>query len=65
MAASCPGTAAVISRILRDPEAVAYLNIQFTNELTAINQYFLHACTLWHWALTRFGKSEYSDPIDQ
>ena len=29
--------------MLRDPKVVEHLNIQLTNELTAINQYFLHS----------------------
>jgi bacterioferritin len=40
----------------RDPKVVEYLNTQLTNELTAINQYFLHARTLRHWGVTLLAK---------
>ena len=51
--------------MLRDPKVVEHLNIQLTNELTAINQYFLHARTLQHWGVTKLGKKEYSESIDE
>ena len=37
--------------MLRDPKVIEHLNTQLTNELTAINQYFLHARTLRHWGV--------------
>ena len=51
--------------MLRDPKVIEHLNIQLTNELTAINQYFLHARTLQHWGVTKLGKHEYEESIDE
>jgi bacterioferritin len=51
--------------MLRDPKVVEHLNTQLTNELTAINQYFLHARTLQHWGVTKLGRQEYSESIDE
>ena len=51
--------------MLRDPKVIEHLNIQLTNELTAINQYFLHARTLQHWGVTKLGKQEYKESIDE
>jgi bacterioferritin len=51
--------------MLRDPKVIEHLNIQLTNELTAINQYFLHARTLEHWGVTKLGKQEYSESIEE
>ena len=51
--------------MLRDPKVVEHLNIQLTNELTAINQYFLHARVLQHWGVTKLGKHEYDKSIDE
>jgi bacterioferritin len=51
--------------MLRDPKVIEHLNTQLTNELTAINQYFLHARTLQHWGVTKLGKKEYDESIDE
>jgi bacterioferritin len=51
--------------MLRDPKVVEHLNAQLTNELTSINQYFLHARTLEHWGVTKLGKQEYSESIEE
>jgi bacterioferritin len=51
--------------MLRDPKVVEHLNIQLTNELTAINQYFLHARILDHWGVAKLGKQEYEESIDE
>ena len=37
--------------MLRDPKVIEHLNRQLTNELTAVNQYCLHARALQHWGL--------------
>ena len=48
-----------------DPKVVEFLNTQLTNELTAINQYFLHARILRHWGVTKLGKHEYDESIEE
>ena len=51
--------------MLRDPKVIEFLNTQLTNELTAVNQYFLHARTLQHWGVTKLGAHEYGESIDE
>jgi len=51
--------------MLRDPKVVEYLNTQLTNELTAINQYFLHSRTLMHWGVTKLGRKEYEESVEE
>jgi bacterioferritin len=48
-----------------DAQVVQYLNAALKNELTAINQYFLHYRMLDHWGITRLAKYEYKESIDE
>jgi bacterioferritin len=48
-----------------DPNIIRLLNAQLTNELTAVNQYFLHARMYRHWGLERLGKKEYDESIGE
>jgi bacterioferritin len=48
-----------------DPKVIEYLNDALKNELTAINQYFLHYRMLDHWGVQRLAKFEYGESIDE
>ena len=48
-----------------DQTVIQHLNAVLKNELTAINQDFLHARMLRHWGVTKLGDREYRASLDE
>jgi bacterioferritin len=48
-----------------DAKVIEYLNKALTNELTAINQYFLHARMFKNWGFHKLNEKEYHESIDE
>ena len=48
-----------------DAKAITHLQAQLKNELTAINQYFVHYRMLKHWGFDKLAKKEYQESIGE
>ena len=48
-----------------DAQVITHLQAQLKNELTAINQYFLHYRMYKHWGLDKLAKKEYEESIGE
>jgi bacterioferritin len=48
-----------------DPKVIDYLNSALTNELTAVNQYWLHYRLLAHWGMAKLASFERGESIDE
>lgn len=48
-----------------DAKVVDFLNRVLRNELTAINQYFLHSRMLKNWGVSRLARHEYEESVDE
>jgi len=48
-----------------DATVIEHLNKVLKNELTAINQYFLHSRMLKDWGLTKMGDYEHNESVDE
>ena len=48
-----------------DTKVIEFLNLCLKNELTAINQYFLHSRMLKDWGVTRLAEYEHKESIEE
>ena len=48
-----------------DKDVLRHLNVALTNELTAINQYFLHSRMFRNWGFHKLGDHEFRESVDE
>ena len=48
-----------------DRKVIDHLNAVLTNELTSINQYFLHSRMFRNWGLEKLGRHEHEESVDE
>ncbi|HEY6864123.1 MAG TPA: bacterioferritin [Burkholderiales bacterium] len=48
-----------------DRKVIEHLNTVLTNELTSINQYFLHSRMFRNWGLEKLARHEYEESVDE
>jgi len=48
-----------------DKQVIKYLNAVLKNELTAINQYFLHSRMFRNWGMKELAEKEYEESVDE
>ena len=48
-----------------DKEVIRHFNTVLTNELTAINQYFLHSKMFKDWGYEKLGSKEHEESVDE
>jgi bacterioferritin len=54
-----------VKAVPSDPKIIEFLNRILKNELTSINQYFLHSRMLADWGVSELSKKEYQESIDE
>ncbi len=54
-----------VASLKGDPQVIAFLNTALKNELTAINQYFLHSRMLADWGVSELAKKEHDESVDE
>ena len=60
-----PAASGGVASSRADQKTIEFLNLILKNELTAINQYFLHSRMLANWGVSELSKKEYEESIDE